>query len=185
MWTADGDFRVYKDSLGKLTVGVGHLVNQDSPDDIKDLQLGDSISYERGMELFNADVNEKIDHVNYWISQYPQLEFVDFEALVDIQFQMGSKIYNWTNFKSALADSDFETAAKELVTASDGVSPSKWMRETPERAEAAYNAFMNAAKQINNYYQEYVSNGSPSGEMSKDQFAKALTLQQQGQGPFA
>ena len=46
---------VYRDSKGKKTVGYGHLVDEDSPEDIRNLKVGEKISEERAEQLFSED----------------------------------------------------------------------------------------------------------------------------------
>ena len=46
---------VYRDSRGKKTVGYGHLIDADSPEDIRNLKVGETISEERAEELFSED----------------------------------------------------------------------------------------------------------------------------------
>lgn len=140
MWTADGDFRVYKDSLGKLTVGIGHLIDSNSP--FYGKTHGDTVSYEEGMSQFDKDVNAKIKHLNAAIKKHPNLKYVDYAALVDVQFQMGSKV--WKTFTDTMSLID----AGNFMDAAEEVKRSKWYKDTPKRVEAISKAFKDAGARL-------------------------------------
>ena len=56
----NGYFLPYEDSVGKLTIGYGHLVDKGLPPDI-------------AMMLFNADIADALDDVRHCFSCYDQL----------------------------------------------------------------------------------------------------------------
>ena len=43
MYDTEGNYRVYLDSEGKTTVGIGHLIDND-PRFVKNLKVGDTIT---------------------------------------------------------------------------------------------------------------------------------------------
>ena len=116
--------RVYRDTLGNLTVGVGHRV---VPAD--DLELGDEVSDERVEELFWADLRTAERGAKRICKVLGHQPWEVLHALTCMVFQMGYA--GTTGFKktlSALWDKDYELAAKEMLD-------SRWAREqTPARA---------------------------------------------------
>lgn len=113
---------VYKDSLGKLTVGIGHLVT--SADNLK---YGDTITDKRKNELFEADTKKAF---NAALAQAEELgkytpEFI--AALTEVNFQLGT---NWPSVfyetYPKLKNGDWQTAVNNLLS-------SKWNSQTPTR----------------------------------------------------
>lgn len=128
MYDTDGNYRVYLDSLGKPTVGIGHLIDDSSP--YKNLKVGDTITQEEGKQLFYADVADAIKGVQSAIEQHPKLQYVELEALVDVQFQMGNKV--WNEFTNTMKLID----AGKYLEASEEAMNSEWAKQTPSRAKA-------------------------------------------------
>ena len=120
---------VYKDTLGHLTVGVGHKV---LPED--NLRLGESITEAKSSALFLADLKKAQDGVEDLIpltgSQLPIVEHV----LTCMVFQMGvSGVLGFIRFLKALEHCNYALAAKEMLD-------SKWACEdSPERAQRLAN----------------------------------------------
>ena len=57
------------------------------------------------------------------------------EVVVQMAFQMGlRKLSQFTQFRQALVDRDYDKAAFEMLHSADGKRPSKWATQTPERA---------------------------------------------------
>lgn len=48
--------KVYYDTEGLLTVGIGHLIKNTDPPEIRNLKVGDSITEDQCRELFNNDL---------------------------------------------------------------------------------------------------------------------------------
>lgn len=125
---------VYLDSLGKPTVGIGHLI---LPED--NLKIGDCISNERVDALYEKDQSIAL---NAAIRQADDLgrftsEFI--VALSHVNFQLGT---GWTrtfsNTYNALKTGDYSTAINNLRN-------SRWNEQTPVRVadfiDAIYNAY--------------------------------------------
>jgi lysozyme len=138
MYDTEGNYRVYLDSMGKPTVGIGHLIDDSSP--YKNLKVGDTITQEEGKRLFYADVDDAIKGAQSAIEQHPKLQHVDLEALVDVQFQMGNKV--WNEFTNTMKLID----AGKYLEASEEVMNSKWAKQTPSRAKAFSDALKDAWK---------------------------------------
>ena len=75
---------VYRDTLGNLTVGVGHLV---LPED--SLHLGDTITEARCEELFNRDLNTAVFECQKLVLDFDDLPEDAQEVLVNMMFNMG------------------------------------------------------------------------------------------------
>ena len=66
---------------------------------------------------------------------YNQLDEVRRAVVLNMAFNLGKpKPMQFKKFIGALSDDDYETASKEMVTGSDGVSPSKWASQVGSRA---------------------------------------------------
>ena len=115
---------VYKDSLGKLTVGVGHLVR---PQD--NLKLGDKITNERCNAFLEEDMatafKAALDQAKE-IGKHSD-DFV--LALTSVNFQLGT---GWPEkFYSSypkLVNGDWQGAI-------EGFKSSKWAKQTPVRVD--------------------------------------------------
>lgn len=115
---------VYKDSLGKLTVGIGHLV---TPKD--NLKKGDVITEAECQAFFEKDTKAAERAA---LTQAKEMNVThDFfiAALISVNFQLGKA---WKNkFKTtypALVSGDYDTAIKNL-------RGSLWYKQTPVRVE--------------------------------------------------
>jgi len=128
--------KVYKDSLGKLTVGIGHLV---LPED--NLRLGDEISKERIEELFQKDT---LPAYRAACKQAKEIgcetpEFIC--ALISVNFQLG------TGWPQVFKTSYPALVNKEYEKAITGFERSVWARQTPVRVEDFVNAIKNIRKE--------------------------------------
>ena len=66
---------------------------------------------------------------------YNQLDETRRAVVLNMAFNLGKpKLMQFKKFIGALSDDDYETASKEMVTGSDGVSPSKWASQVGSRA---------------------------------------------------
>jgi lysozyme len=114
---------VYKDSLGFLTVGIGHLVLSGDG-----LHERDVITEEKCKELFEHDFERAIREVNMLfndIETYPeQIQ----DVLVNLMFNMGPlRLLGFHYFIAAIKARDFNEAANQL-------RGSLWYTQVGERA---------------------------------------------------
>ena len=115
---------VYLDSLGKRTVGYGHLCVEDHWEDGK--------KYEKEYldEIFDKDFQNAADQCEDLCNDYElDLPETITDVLIEMIFQLG--IGNVMKFKkmiAALHEKDFETASLEMLD-------SRWASQTPSRAE--------------------------------------------------
>lgn len=115
---------VYRDHLGHLTVGVGHLVtNSDN------LALGIEISISRIEKFLKEDVEVSLRAARRQAEEIG-IETDDFVlALTSVNFQLGTKWpRKFYETYPLLVEGDWETAIRKITI-------SKWMYQTPTRAE--------------------------------------------------
>ena len=116
--------RVYKDSRGNLTVGIGHKITAKD-----DLAYGDVIPPEQVESLFAKDVAKARALAEYQAEELG-IKDVDFiEALVSVNFQLGGGWYlehkkTW----KLLKERKYKEAAQET-------SRSRWAHQTPIRVK--------------------------------------------------
>ncbi len=117
--------KVYLDTLGKRTVGVGHLCVEDFWEDDKEYDekflleilekdLGQAIIGARELMMENdcIDINEKAE-----------------EILIEMVFQLGKNgVSKFRNMWKALAEKNYIGASYEMLD-------SKWAKQTPNRAK--------------------------------------------------
>jgi GH24 family phage-related lysozyme (muramidase) len=123
--------KVYKDSLGKLTIGYGHLIT------IKD--------------NFKQDIEYSTDELNNLFEQDFQIAFNQadqllagaqicedaFGVIVEMIFQLGvGGVSKFKMMLNALRMHDYETAANQMLN-------SEWHRQTPKRCEELANILRN------------------------------------------
>ncbi len=112
----------YKCSEGYLTIGYGRNLetNGISEAEAEFMLLNDLLACESELKAEG------------W---YNQLDETRRAVVLNMAFNLGKpKIMKFKKFIGALSNDDYETASKEMVTGSDGVSPSKWASQVGSRA---------------------------------------------------
>lgn len=114
--------KVYKDSLGYPTVGVGHLVK---PED--GLSVGDKISKEQVAELLRKDASWAYEAAQEQAAELGITNPKFVATLASVNYQLGE---GWRkefpNTWQKLKDGDYDGAARN-------VENSLWARQTPKR----------------------------------------------------
>lgn len=116
---------VYEDSLGKATIGYGHLVtykdkfepNKKYPKDMLD-------------QLFEEDFQEAVNNADYFIKSN-DLEICDMarQIIIEMVFQLGiGNVNKFKNMIKALKEQDYKTAGDEMIN-------SRWYKQTKERCQ--------------------------------------------------
>ena len=118
--------KVYLDTLGKRTVGVGHLCVEDFWEDDKE--------YEEKflMEILQKDLQEAIKGARELMEERDCLEIDDKaeELLIEMVFQLGKNgVSKFRNMWKALAEKNYIGASYEMLD-------SRWAKQTPNRAKA-------------------------------------------------
>ena len=110
----------YKDTVGKLTIGVGR--------NLEDV----GISEDEAMYLLENDIKRAEKVAAECCAEHEVLfETLPEDAklvLVDMAFNLGYKLKGFKKMFAALARGDFEEAAKEMLD-------SRWARQVGKRAE--------------------------------------------------
>lgn len=100
---AQGRFLPYPDSVGKPTIGYGHLLEKGIPSDI-------------AMMLFNADIADALDDVRHCFSCYDTLSRPRQLVLVSMAFNLGrAKLAKFVRFIGAVHLGHWEEAADHLL----------------------------------------------------------------------
>ena len=120
-------YEIYKDHLGYLTFGVGHLVL--NTDEEYGKEVGTPVSEKRILECLNNDVDivcEELDRNLYW---WRELDDNKQRVMVNMCFNLGyPRLSKFKKFLAAMKKHDFETAAIEMMD-------SKWANQVGLRAE--------------------------------------------------
>jgi len=118
--------KVYLDTLGKRTVGVGHLCVEDFWEDDKE--------YEEKflMEILEKDLQEAIHGARSLMGEYgcADIDEQAEEILIEMVFQLGKNgVSKFKNMWKALAELNYVGASYEMLD-------SRWAKQTPNRAKA-------------------------------------------------
>ena len=118
--------KVYLDTLGKRTVGVGHLCVEEFWEDDKE--------YEEKflMDILEADLQNAIKGAKDLMAQNGCMDIDEIaeEIIIEMIFQLGKTgVSKFKNMWKALSELDYSTAASEMLD-------SRWAKQTPNRAQA-------------------------------------------------
>jgi len=109
--------KTYKDSVGKLTIGVGRNL-----DDV-------GISRAEAMALLANDVQNAVTQIEQHLPWAAGLDEVRLGALINMCFNLGiGRLLNFKNFLAALQAGDYQTASAEMLS-------SLWARQVGSRAQ--------------------------------------------------
>lgn len=110
----------YKDHLGFLTIGYGHLIDE---------RKGGGISERIAKLILDEDIAEKKAELDANIPWWNTLSETRKTVLLAMAFQMGTDgVVKFKNTLAALKAGNYAQAAK-------GIRNSKWAEQTPGRAE--------------------------------------------------
>ena len=117
---------MYLDSLGKKTIGYGHLVTEDG------ILPGIQYSKKELDELFEKDFSTALKDATKLVSHL-DLPNEAFNVIIEMCFQLGlPKVTKFVNFLDALKNHDYSRAANEMLL-------SKWNEQTPARCQELSN----------------------------------------------
>ena len=116
--------KVYLDTLGKRTVGVGHLCVEDFWEDDKE--------YEEKflMTILEHDLSSAIKGANDLMAEHGCMDINEkaHELIIEMVFQLGKTgVSKFRNMWKALSALDYSTAAEQMLD-------SRWAKQTPNRA---------------------------------------------------
>jgi len=116
--------KVYLDTLGKRTVGVGHLCVEDFWEDNKE--------YEEKflLTILEHDLKTAIQGAERLLKDCRILDSLAREIIVEMVFQLGETgVSKFKNMLKALKEGpDYQTAPIEMLD-------SRWAKQTPNRAQ--------------------------------------------------
>jgi len=117
--------KVYLDTLGKRTVGVGHLC-------VEDFWM-DGVEYEEEflMDILKKDLQEAIRGAKELMEEHDCADIDERaeEIIIEMVFQLGrTGVKKFRNMWKALAEHNYIGASFEMLD-------SKWAKQTPNRAK--------------------------------------------------
>ena len=125
---------VYLDSLGKATIGIGHLVQPHEKERYKE---GVTLSQQEIDDLFDIDLNRAAAGAEELIGDIELPSVIEL-VLVEMVFQLGKKgVSKFKGMWKALSEKDFVRAAIEM-------RDSRWKLQTPGRCESLAKIVENA-----------------------------------------
>ena len=114
---------LYKDSLGKATIGWGHLV---TPQD----KIIEGVQYSNSFltEIFEKDFQIACNNANKLLNGMDiSIEAVG--VIIEMVFQLGmTGVSKFKKMLDALEKQDYESASNEMLS-------SAWAKQTPERCQ--------------------------------------------------
>ena len=115
--------RTYKDSLGKRTIGFGHLcVEPEQWDDDKEY------TREELERVFDNDFEEALKNAESLIGER-SINFIAKQVIIEMVFQLGiGGVGKFKKMWSALDNEDYGEASFQMMD-------SLWAKQTPNRAE--------------------------------------------------
>lgn len=117
---------VYKDHLGYLTVGIGHLL---SKEECELFDEGDIIQDETIHDLFEEDLSESIDSCFKMYERFEQLPYIIQKTLINMCFNIGeTRLRKFKKMNQAVAESNWDAMADEMVD-------SRWYRQVGRRSK--------------------------------------------------
>ena len=124
--------RTYKDSLGKRTIGFGHLcVEPEQWDDDKEY------TREELERVFDNDFQEALKNAESLIGER-SINFIAKQVIIEMVFQLGiGGVGKFKKMWSALDNEDYGEASFQMMD-------SLWAKQTPNRAEKLYQKMRSA-----------------------------------------
>ena len=118
--------KVYLDTLGKRTVGVGHLCVEDFWEDDKE--------YEESflMEILQKDLQESIRSAQSLMEEHGCIDIDEKaqEIIIEMVFQLGrTGVSKFRNMWKCLSELNYLGASYEMLD-------SRWSKQTPNRAKS-------------------------------------------------
>jgi len=111
----------YQDSNGFWTIGVGRLIDE---------RKGGGLSSDEIAFLLDNDIKERTELLDRDFEWFQPLDEVRQAVVISMMFQVGS-LDKWPKFCSAMADGDYDRAAKEMLNSrvAREQAPRRWERQ--------------------------------------------------------
>nr|ALL27404.1 phage lysozyme 1 [Veneroida sp. wenbei] len=117
--------KIYLDSLGYKTFGIGHLIRESDPE--YNLPVGTEITQARIDSAFLDDFKEAASLTKDIFPKCTTWPGEVKEIMVNMAFNLGGKLKQFKNLATALENRDWNKAADEMVN-------SKWYGQVKSRA---------------------------------------------------
>jgi len=137
--------KIYFDTKNIPTIGIGfNLQREDAKEKIEQFGLNFSnilsgkelLSDEQINILFEENFNEAIERANSFLPDFEQYPSEIKSIIVDMAFNLGNKLFDFVNFRTALINKDYENASKEMIN-------SKWYGQVGNRSKELVNMVKN------------------------------------------
>mgnify|MGYP003141461774 FL=1 len=114
--------KIYADSLGKKTIGFGHLITEND-------NFEEGIEYKKSdlLDLFYKDLEKAREGANQLVGHITELHIEAKNVIIEMVFQLGTQ--GTRNFKKmilALEEKDYFEAHVQMLD-------SRWAKQTPAR----------------------------------------------------
>jgi len=122
---------LYKDSLGKATIGWGHLVTAQD-------KILEGVQYSKEFlnNIFEKDFQKACDDASDLLGDM-NIDAQAVGVIIEMVFQLGKNgVLKFQKMLQALSNQNYQTAANEMLS-------SAWAKQTPERCLALSNIIKN------------------------------------------
>ena len=115
----------YLDSLGKATIGYGHLITEED-----NFEEGKEYSKDELLKLFDKDFAKAGMGADQLVGHIQELHIEAKNIVTEMVFQLGTQgVSNFKNMISALEARDYQRASAEMLD-------SRWNAQTPNRCQS-------------------------------------------------
>ena len=115
----------YLDSLGKATIGYGHLITEED-----NFEEGKEYSKDELLKLFDKDFAKAEMGADQLVGHIQELHIEAKNRVTEMVFQLGTQgVRNFKNMISALEARDYQRASAEMLD-------SRWNAQTPNRCQS-------------------------------------------------
>jgi len=108
----------YRDSLGYLTIGVGHLIGKG--------ETFTTLTRQQAMELLDSDIAIAERRLSNIFPSWRSLDEVRQRAALNLTFSLGYKLADFKRFLHAAKSEDWDKAADQLMQ-------SRWYKQVKSR----------------------------------------------------
>ena len=140
--------KVYKDSKGKRTIGIGFNLEEPANRkilkkegiDINELFAGRELTDRETKKLYNYSLTQAFKDAQSYDPNFSKRPEAVKMTLVDMAFNLGlTKLNKFEKMKAGLMNNDYNTAADEMIN-------SKWYKQVKDRGPRMVNVMRSAAK---------------------------------------
>ena len=115
----------YLDSLGKATIGYGHLITDED-----NFELDKEYSKDELLQLFEKDFEKAQMGADQLVGHIQELHIEAKNIVTEMVFQLGTQgVRNFRNMISALEERNYSRASAEMLD-------SRWHAQTTNRCES-------------------------------------------------